>query len=407
VDGKPPLGKGVVLVPGDGKGGGNNGQSAYVSSMEPGSNSDDSPMGRGALLFVGDFEDQVATSMLQSKTSRDLAGGSEMNYLSRELGNDSEAEIDNSRVLPSSDGYDGVGKNRQVVVVKSGKENGQGLSRATTGSSLNYSRGNTLRYVKISARIYENGPFTTEFNSIQLQDGSLFTGEISMNGKREGTGCQQWPDGTFYDGEWKGDKIHGKGTITHPNGDIYEGDWIAGKAHGKGRLRRRDGSIYEGEWFYDHKHGKGIEKWPDGSWYEGTFQDGKMSGNGEFRWANGNHYKGQFLKNNMHGIGNYEWNDGRLYSGSWRKNKMDGYGSFTWPDGRKYEGSFENDKRHGEGVIQLSNGSVYQGGWDRGRQSGYGIMRDALGRERVGEWSKGQILRWVEEEQDPTTNSVR
>jgi hypothetical protein len=43
-------------------------------------------------------------------------------------------------------------------------------------------------------------------------------------------------DGTYYIGEFRNDKMHGKGRITHPSGAYYDGDWFEGNMHGKGIL---------------------------------------------------------------------------------------------------------------------------------------------------------------------------
>jgi hypothetical protein len=41
-------------------------------------------------------------------------------------------------------------------------------------------------------------------------------------------------DGGRYEGEWSGDKQHGRGTYTYPGGARYEGEWSDGNWHGGG-----------------------------------------------------------------------------------------------------------------------------------------------------------------------------
>ncbi len=54
-----------------------------------------------------------------------------------------------------------------------------------------------------------------------------------------------YASGNRYEGEWKGQKKHGKGTYYYVNGDKYIGDWVD-----------------------DHETGQGVFTWPDGDRYE-------------------------------------------------------------------------------------------------------------------------------------------
>ncbi len=51
-----------------------------------------------------------------------------------------------------------------------------------------------------------------------------------------------WPDGSKYEGIWRGDKANGKGRLIHADGDVYEGEWMDDKAHGKGCYMHFDGA---------------------------------------------------------------------------------------------------------------------------------------------------------------------
>ena len=42
-------------------------------------------------------------------------------------------------------------------------------------------------------------------------------------GAREGRGRYKWNDNSFYDGEWKGDKMHGRGMYSSAEGVVTEG----------------------------------------------------------------------------------------------------------------------------------------------------------------------------------------
>jgi hypothetical protein len=42
-------------------------------------------------------------------------------------------------------------------------------------------------------------------------------------GAREGRGRYKWNDNSYYDGEWKGDKMHGRGVYCSADSVITEG----------------------------------------------------------------------------------------------------------------------------------------------------------------------------------------
>lgn len=50
---------------------------------------------------------------------------------------------------------------------------------------------------------------------------------------------------------------HGFGKLTWPNGDYYEGNFKNGKRNGKGRRVNIDNSEYNGEYVDDKPHGRG------------------------------------------------------------------------------------------------------------------------------------------------------
>ena len=55
------------------------------------------------------------------------------------------------------------------------------------------------------------------------------------------------------------------------DGGKYEGDRLndvgfEGEKHGYGRYEHTDGSWYEGEFQHDLMHGEGKMRWADGSW---------------------------------------------------------------------------------------------------------------------------------------------
>jgi hypothetical protein len=43
-----------------------------------------------------------------------------------------------------------------------------------------------------------------------------------------------WPDGTFYEGGWRDNKVYGYGVLKRLDGDYYEGYWKDNRFDGKG-----------------------------------------------------------------------------------------------------------------------------------------------------------------------------
>ena len=63
---------------------------------------------------------------------------------------------------------------------------------------------------------------------------ATYNGYMTREGVKCGWGTQVWPDGGRYEGEWQGNRAHGKGKFWHADGDVYEGHWKDDKANGYG-----------------------------------------------------------------------------------------------------------------------------------------------------------------------------
>lgn len=56
-----------------------------------------------------------------------------------------------------------------------------------------------------------------------------------MNGIKEGKGKMFYPDGGYYEGEWKNNQIFGFGRLFYPSNKLaYAGYWKNGCFHGPG-----------------------------------------------------------------------------------------------------------------------------------------------------------------------------
>lgn len=71
--------------------------------------------------------------------------------------------------------------------------------------------------------LLEKGPY-------EMDNGAIYHGQWTKDGKREGKGIQIWKDGSKYTGYWKNDQANGKGRLVHADGDVYEGEWYNDKA---------------------------------------------------------------------------------------------------------------------------------------------------------------------------------
>ncbi len=221
---------------------------------------------------------------------------------------------------------------------------------------------------------FEAGPFL-------FKDKTIYCGQWSVHGKKQGYGIYIKPDGSKYEGLWNNDKIEGLGRYIDKNGNYYEGNyylilgnWKNGMANGQGTLVVTQGSRYEGNWINDFQEGYGKETFPDGTAYKGEYRNGHKHGEGEFTWSDGSVYTGQFENSAISGKGILKWKDLRQYSGQWLHNKMHGKGVFDWPDGKRYEGDYVNDKKEGEGIYYWSRDKYYKGQWNNSKQHGEGML---------------------------------
>ena len=84
----------------------------------------------------------------------------------------------------------------------------------------------------------------------------------------------------------------GQHRIKYDDGDLYEGEWSAeGKRHGKGVLTFTSGVRYSGDFVGGFFQGRGVLKFSDGARYEGNFEVGKYHGYGVYTASNGMKYE--------------------------------------------------------------------------------------------------------------------
>lgn len=221
-------------------------------------------------------------------------------------------------------------------------------------------------------------------------DNSIYKGTVNEFNQREGFGKFYLPDGSIYEGFFKGNKMEGRGRLMNIKGFVYEGEFHNCIANGYGKYIGLDNVVYRGRWKDDKQNGIGDEYYYDGSHYRGDFINGKKNGRGKFSFPDGNSYDGYFNNNIISGEGVYRWKDGRSFFGNWDNNKMNGNGIFFWPDNKKYYGHYSHNNKEGFGIFEWADGKKYVGSWKEGKQHGYGYIESNNNKKTYGEWYQGK-----------------
>eukprot|EP00026_Physarum_polycephalum_P003403 Phypoly_transcript_03414.p1 GENE.Phypoly_transcript_03414~~Phypoly_transcript_03414.p1 ORF type:complete len:520 (+),score=111.47 Phypoly_transcript_03414:218-1777(+) len=137
-----------------------------------------------------------------------------------------------------------------------------------------------------------------------------------------------YPDGSVYEGEWRGGKAHGRGTLLYSTGDRYTGEWIATQKQGQGEFVYANGDVYKGEWKADRAHGYGVLMYSNGNRYTGNWVDDKRHGFGVFE-SNGTRYEGEWANGRKEGKGSIVFPTGDIYTALW-KNGVSMSGNYTF-----------------------------------------------------------------------------
>jgi hypothetical protein len=227
-----------------------------------------------------------------------------------------------------------------------------------------------------------------------LPDGGRYYGPL-VNGKLDGKGRLEWPNGNFYEGEFSDGMIAGSGLLRFSNG-VYDGEFRDGLMWGTGELRYDNGRVYRGAFVRGSMEGKGRLQTPDGDVYEGDFSNNEFTGQGTLTRRDGARYEGAFKQWVFNGRGRFADGSGALYEGGFINGQLEGPGKASGPLG-SYEGEFKGGQFNGEGVLKLPNGDVYRGGFANGLFDGKGSLTYAKpqpgGRTQVtGLWRYGNFV---------------
>jgi hypothetical protein len=208
-----------------------------------------------------------------------------------------------------------------------------------------------------------------------------------------------YTNGDKYVGEAKNNRLSGKGSITYRNGEKYEGTVTSGKPNGTGAAYLANGSKYIGDFRNGLMMGKGIMTLPDGAKYEGDFINGLFEGNGVLTLSDSTKYVGGFKNGNRDGKGKQTFKDNSIYVGDFKVGLLEGKGTFTFSDGSTYVGDFANGEMTGMGDRYYKNGDKHSGEFVNGLLSGRGSFILANGNSYQGDFIRGAmygkgIYRW-------------
>lgn len=135
-----------------------------------------------------------------------------------------------------------------------------------------------------------------EMKGIYILLSLLILASTSLEAKKK-----KYPNGDYYEGEWKKNQPNGLGKMIYANGETYEGEWLNGLFHGKGKMTYQNGNIYEGSWENGLSNGTGKMIYFNGNEYDGLWKNGKIiKGKGKIVGLNGSIYEGEW---------NEEWNN--------------------------------------------------------------------------------------------------
>ena len=85
-----------------------------------------------------------------------------------------------------------------------------------------------------------------QYKEIKYPDGSIYTGYVNQDGKKEGVGIVITSAGVKYIGEWHLNKLHGCGKVEDEDGHSYWGEIKDSKKEGYGIWEGANGERYIG-----------------------------------------------------------------------------------------------------------------------------------------------------------------
>ena len=131
-----------------------------------------------------------------------------------------------------------------------------------------------LRLILFTVFLYGNSGLKSDI----VIFGHNYTGDLK-DGKRDGIGKYNYPNGDTYEGMWVNNIKEGEGTLTYNNDRYtYIGTFKNDLFNGWGTLYIIGGEKYEGYWKDGRMDGEGKYFYPFGNTYVGNWKNGKKEG---------------------------------------------------------------------------------------------------------------------------------
>lgn len=187
---------------------------------------------------------------------------------------------------------------------------------------------------------------------------------------------KKYPNGDYYEGEWKKGQPNGFGKMIYANGDVYEGNWVLGKMEGQGVMtNQRENITYNGTWKNGLPNGNGTMYMKNFT-YEGLWNEGKIL-EGKVTDPKRNVFEGTFLDGKTVKTGKMTYSNGNWCEGDWENNKLlNGKCKSVISDSLYFEGEVKNGLPFagiGKGRIAKN---YYDGKWENGEFTGHCILKE-------------------------------
>lgn len=148
-----------------------------------------------------------------------------------------------------------------------------------------------------------------------------------------------------------------------PNGAYYVGNFKSDWYEGKGFLKShcKDPSFYEGDFKYGRFHGKGRYFFSGGEFYTGEFKHDFFEGFGSSLFKNKNVFVGEY-KNNLPHYGTLILANGDEYSGFFEvvnKEARPTHGIYTCANGESYARNFKDEPLDGLDPLKFASERIW------------------------------------------------
>ena len=301
-------------------------------------------------------------------------------------------EGEGTLTLPNGDVYKGTFHEDEIVGVGTMRYKNGDIYVGEWKDGVRHGRGQ-FRLARSGATIegdFINGLIHGEAR-VDFPGKSTFIGEFDKGERVRGT-ITWHAENSCYQGDWRGEHMHGLGLMWYANGDFYYGRWVQSKRCGEGNLNYADGAEFSGQFADDKRHGEGILKTHEGTIQAGLWSSGNLASGYQGEWnsatgtldgigtltrPNGDVFFGLLKDGIREGKGFLTTGSGHKVCGEWTGDHLTcRTASINFPSGHTYTGSVEAARRtNGTGIVVDSVGQMYVGTWLGDAQHGHGVFR--------------------------------